>query len=104
MLKRIAVLTLMGAALVCAKTYTFTVSDSAMAGAAQLKPGAYHLKVNGTNVILQDSKGHQVDTTAKLEPASHKYDWTAVATSTAGGTERIESIELGGSRTKVVFQ
>lgn len=104
MLKRLAIFALMGVALVSAKTYTFVVTDPAQAGTAQLQPGEYKLKLDGEQVVLTDENGHKIDATAKVETEEQKFDQTAVSTSKANGTNRIEWIELGGSKSKVVFQ
>jgi hypothetical protein len=104
MLKRIAILALLGVSLASAKTYTFTVTNPAQAGKVQLKPGEYSLKLDGSQVVFMDTNGRRIDATAKVETAGRKFDQTAVATSKAGGSTRIQWIELGGGRNKVVFE
>jgi hypothetical protein len=104
MLKRLSILTLMGVSLICAKTYTFSVPNSTQAGTAQLKAGQYSLKVDGSQVVLMDERGHRIDTNAKIETTGQKAAATAVSISTANGASRIEWIELGGSNSRVVFQ
>lgn len=75
-----------------------------MAGAAQLRAGEYSLKVNGSQVMLIKKDGKQIETTAKLETADHKFEQTAVGSSAVDGTNRITFIELGGSPYRVTFQ
>lgn len=104
MLKRIAMLALLGVSLASAKTYTVTVPDSAQAGKVQLKPGEYNLKLDGSQVMLLDQTGHRIDVSAKVEVADRKFDSTAISISKADGTNRIQWIELGGSKNRVVFQ
>ena len=104
MLKRVAILALLGVSLASAKTYTFTVTDPAQAGKVQLKPGEYSLKLDGSQVVLMDRDGRRIDTTAKVESADRKFDQTAISSSKADGTNRIEAIQLGGSKYRVVFQ
>lgn len=86
------------------KTYTFTLHDPAVAGSAQLKPGEYRLKLDGSQVVLTDKNGNRIDTTATVETAERKFDGTAIDSTTAEGTNRITAIELGGSKNRVVFQ
>ncbi len=86
------------------KTYKITLSDQAMAGTAQLSPGEYHLKLDGSQVVLIDKNGSQIETTATVETAERKFETPAIATRKADGTNRIMSIQLGGSRNKVVFR
>ena len=104
MFKRIAMLALVAVSLVSAKTYHFAVSDPAQAGTAQLTAGEYRLKLDGSQAVLMDKTGHQIDTGVKVEEAERKFDHTAVTTTQENGTVRIESVELGGSNKRVVFQ
>jgi hypothetical protein len=104
MFKRIAMLALLAVSLVSARTYSFAISDPAQAGTAQLKPGQYRLRLDGSQVVLLDKTGHQIDTAARVEESEGKFDQTSVTTTRVDGTVRIESVELGGSHTKVVFQ
>jgi len=104
MLKRIVMFGLLAVALASAKTYTFTISDPAQAGNVQLKPGEYHLRLDGTQVALMDEGGHQVDAAATVEESDRKFGQTSVSISDVDGIHRIESVQLGGSTHKVVFQ
>jgi len=107
MLKRIALIALIALAAVSiasAKTYTFTISDRVQAGDTQLKPGDYHLKVDGSDVVLLDHGGRRIDVNMKLEEADGKFSATSLTISTAEATPRLESVELGGSKVRIVFQ
>ncbi len=104
MIKRVAILALLSVSLICAKTYDFALFDPTHAGDAQLKPGEYRLRVDGSQVVLMDKLGRQIAVTATVEQADRKFDQTMITTSKADGTNRIVSIELGGSKTKVIFQ
>jgi hypothetical protein len=104
MLKRVAILALLGVSLGSAKTDTFTVSDPTQAGSAQLKPGEYKLKVDGSQAVLMDNAGHRIDVSVKIEAADQKFNQTSVSISKAVGTNRIQSIQLGGSNSRVGFQ
>jgi hypothetical protein len=108
MFKRLAILALASVLLVSARTsaknYTINISDSATVGNAQLTPGQYHIKLDGSQVVLTDKAGNQIDASAKLETADHKFEQTSITTSKADGTNRILSIQLGGGSNLVVFQ
>lgn len=104
MLKRMVILALLGVSLASAKTYTFTVSEPTQAGRVQLKPGEYTVKAEGPQVQLVDPTGHRIDATAKVETTDHKFDQTAVFSSTMDGAPQIRAIELGGSKNRVVFE
>ena len=110
MFKRVAILALLLVGVMLAgsrtgsKTYTIMLADQAMAGDAQLKAGEYQLKLDGSQVVLIDKKGKRIETTGTVETAERKFEETAIATGKADGTNRILSIQLGGSRNRVVFQ
>jgi len=104
MLKRIAIIALVAVSLASAKSYTFTVTEATQAGSAQLKPGTYSLKVNGSDVLLMNGEGQKIDVSAKIESADEKFGYTSVAITKDGGTSRILFVKLGGSRSKVVFE
>ena len=104
MLKRLAVIALLGVSLASAKSYTITLSDPCQAGSSQLKAGQYTLKVDGAKVVLIDTKGKAIETTAKVETADRKFDQTAVVISKVEGANRLQSITLAGSKSKVIFE
>jgi hypothetical protein len=87
-----------------AKTYEIALSSPALAGTVQLSAGAYHVKVNGNNATftnLDNEKAYTVP--VKIEQAPKKFEQTAVDTSTQSGADHLQSIELGGSTTKLEF-
>jgi hypothetical protein len=100
----IALFALCGASLASAKTYSFIVIDPSQAGKIQLKPGTYKVKLDGSHALLLDQSGHQINEPVKVQTGDHKYDQTAIETSTANGANRILWVEIGGSKDKVVFQ
>lgn len=104
MLKRMATVALLSVSLASAKSYTITLSDPCQAGAAQLKPGQYTLKLEGTKAVLIDKTGRSIEAPARVETADRKYDHTAIAISKADGANRLQWIALGGSKSKVVFE
>ena len=109
MLKRLAVIllffgVLLAAAKSGAKTYTFVINDKVVAGTTELRPGEYYVRLNGSEVLVTDQDGEQLAVTAKIETAEHKFELTSLHCSMDGGTNRLLSIELGGSTYKLVFQ
>jgi hypothetical protein len=104
MIKYIGLCALLGASVLSAKTYKFTVLDPAEVGNTQLKPGDYRVEVEGSQVTLKDSRGHQIDTAAKVETIDHKANQTVILSSNADGQRHITSIEFAGSHEKIVFE
>jgi hypothetical protein len=104
MLKRVIMLALLAVCLVSAKNYTFSLAEPTQAGTVLLKPGEYTVKVIGSQVALVDNDGRRIDVSATVETANEKFDYTAILISKADGKARIEAVQLGGSKNKVLFQ
>jgi len=99
-----AALTFSTVAMANPKTYDIMLDSSAKAGSAQLAPGEYKLKVEGSNAVftaMHDRKS--VTVPVKVENSNTKYKQTAVDTAKQGDTVQITAIELGGSKTKLEF-
>ena len=100
----VAALAIASLAVVSAKTYDIILSGPAKAGSVQLKPGQYTLKVNGSNAIFTDVNSSKSYTTpVKVETTDKKFDDTRVQSTKDGDTDKIEEIDLGGSKTKLGF-
>ena len=100
----VGVLALSGLSIANAKTYHFTLDKNAVAGKAQLTPGEYNLKVEGGNAVFTNERTDQQFTTpVKVDTANKKHDNTAVESTTEGGAEHIQAIELGGSNETLEF-
>jgi len=104
MVKRLAMIALVCGSIAFAKTYNFRLSERSQVCTAQLKPGEYSLKVDGSQVILKDNMGHQIDVLATAQDGERKFEQTAVVLTKVDGTNRIQSVQLGGSKTTIVFQ
>jgi hypothetical protein len=87
-----------------AKTYDVYLSNQTKAGAIQLKPGDYKLKVEGSNAVFTDTNSLKSYTTpAKIETTERKFDQTRVETTKQGNSDVLQEIDLGGSKTKLEF-
>ena len=104
MLVRLLLIALLGISLASAKTYNFTLSNQTKAGSTTLKAGQYSLKVDGAKVVLKDATGRDVPATTKVENSDQRFRDTEVSTTQSNGTEQIQWIGLGGSKSKIVFE
>ena len=82
-----------------AKSYYFTLTAPAKAGATQLKAGEYEISIKGTQAIFTNDGGKSVSVPVKIEQSDKKFDSTQVDTS----NDTIREIDLGGSSTKLTF-
>jgi len=100
----VAGLALSSLTVLSAKTYDIVLSNTTKAGALELKPGQYKLKVEGSNAVFTDtSKGKSFTTPVKVETGDQKFNDTRVQSVKEGETEKINEIDLGGSKTKLGF-
>jgi len=95
--------TLALAGIASAKSYTnMTLSTPAKAGGLEMAAGEYSMTVQGSIAVFTNvDTGKKFIAVVKVEDAGVKFDTTAVDCNTKNGAERITSIELGGSSTKL---
>jgi hypothetical protein len=82
-----------------------TFSGPAMAGTVQLAAGHYKVELRGTSVVFTPFGSNESQTTTvKVETESKKFDQTRVDAATEGNVTHVQSIGLGGTKIRVVFQ
>lgn len=89
------------AALASAKTYDLTIQDAVKAGSVELQPGQYKLKVENSQAVFTDSHDKSVTVPATVENVDRKFPYTSIETNKQGGTDIIQSIDLGDSKTQL---
>lgn len=100
----LAALAISSLTVVSAKTYEIILSGPTKAGNVTLKPGQYKLKVDGSNATFTEVNSSKSYTTpVKVETGDKKFDDTRVQSTKDGNTDKIEEIDLGGSKTKLGF-
>jgi|SRR5579871_130177 len=100
----LAVLTLSSLCVLSAKTYQITLIHPSHIGSVQLKPGQYTVKLQGDNAIFTDVNSDKTFTApVKVQATETKFDETQVQSSRDGDVDKIEEIDLGGSKTKLGF-
>jgi hypothetical protein len=100
----ISALALSSLTILSAKTYEIIFTAPTKAGSVQLKPGQYKLKVEGSSATFTDENSAKSFTTpVKVENSDTKFDDTKVQSTKDGDVDRLEEIDLGGSKTKLGF-
>jgi len=100
----VAALAVSSLTIVNAKTYEIILSGPTKAGNVELKAGQYKLKVDGANAIFTDiNTAKSFTTPVKVQTGEKKFDDTKVQTTKDGNLDKIEEIDLGGSKTKLGF-
>jgi len=87
-----------------AKTCHITLDESAQAGTVNLAKGEYKVTVDGGNAIFTNvNTGKSTSAPVKVETTGAKHDLTAVDTTKASGTNKLQAIEVGGSNETLEF-
>src|SRR4051812_10757833 len=96
----VAGLALSSLTVLSAKTYEIVLSSKTKAGNVELKPGQYKLKVEGSNAIFTETtKGQSFTTPVKVQEGDKKFYGPRFNSVKNGDTEKINEIDLGGSKT-----
>jgi hypothetical protein len=98
------VLTLSSLSILSAKTYEIMLASPTKVGSIQLKQGQYKLKIEGSNAVFTDMDSSKSYTTpVKVQTTDKKFDDTRVQSTKDGNTDRVDEIDLGGTKTKLGF-
>jgi hypothetical protein len=88
-----------------AKSYDIVLTQPAMAGATQLQPGEYKLKIENNQAVFTDvQNAKSFSAPVKVENRSQKFSNTQVQSTKQGDMDHINSIDLGGSTTELNFR
>jgi hypothetical protein len=78
------------------------LSAPTKAGATELKPGEYRVKVEGSQAVFTDTQnGKTFSVAVKIENSDRKFANTSVESTNQGGMDTIQAIDLGGSSTRL---
>lgn len=87
-----------------AKSYDIVIASPSMAGKAELKPGEYKLKIEGSQAVFTDVQSSKSWTVpVKVENGNQRFDATTIESKSEGDMGHIQAIDLGGSNTKLEF-
>jgi len=96
-------LALASASLGLAKTYDITITEPTKAGAVELQPGQYKLKMEGSQAVFTDSRDKSFSVSAKVENAGKKFNYTSLESSDQNGVGTLQAIDLGDSNTRIAL-
>ena len=96
----VAILT--GLAAGAASHYTVTIGEPTEIGEQSVKPGEYSVVIEGNRATLKGA-GTSVQTGVHVVEGDAKFPRTAVRYNVAGGKYRLEQIQIGGSKTTLIF-
>ncbi len=87
-------------------TFEITLSQPTVVNGVTLKPGDYKLSVADASVTITpvEGKGKPVEAAVKIEATTQKFNNTTIMYETKNNQATIAEIDLGGRKTKVLFQ
>jgi hypothetical protein len=98
----VGALTLSSLGIASAKSYDIVLSAPAKAGATELKPGDYKLKIEGSQAVFTDAENAKsVSVPVRVENSDKKFNNTVVESTSQDGMDNIHAIDLGGSNTRL---
>ncbi len=82
--------------------FTVTFYEPARIAGAELKPGAYRVKVDGDKLIIRNGK-KTIEASVRSEQVDAKFQSTSVRYATSDGKFTVNEIRIGGTNTKLVL-
>jgi uncharacterized protein YdbL (DUF1318 family) len=95
----------LGLSIASAKSYDITLDSASKIGNVELKAGKYSLLVmDDTKVKFTDAKGQAVEASAKVSIVEKKFQATQIDMKQVNGAAQVNEIDLGGTKTKILFE
>ncbi len=85
-----------------ASSYHVRIADPTWVGGTELKPGEYEVKVDGDKVTFKQGK-NVIAVSAKVETSASKYSDTQMDVKTINGQAKLQELDLGGTKSKIVL-
>ena len=103
--KLLIVVLAVGLSVASAKTYDVQFTSAVKVGSMDLRPGKYTIAVmDESKVRFTDANGKVLEASANVSTGDKKFQSTTVDSKEVNGVTQISEIDLGGSKTKIVFQ
>ena len=100
--KLLVCFTFVGLAVASAKSYSLFLTQPAMLGGTELKPGEYRVEVADQKAVIHAGKT-EAQAPVRVETVDSKYARTSVRLTETGGKMHISEIRVGGTKTRLVF-
>lgn len=85
-----------------ATTYHITLLKPSLVAGKELKPGDYNVQVDNDKAVISHGKT-RIETMVKSEESDKKFDSTTVRYEMDGDKYKVQSIGIGGTRTRLVI-
>ncbi len=99
------ILALMFAAVANAAEFRFTIAAPVKAGAHELTPGDYRVRLQGSvGVVIQEQTSKSFAVLVRLESGDQTFDRAAIEVVKQDGADHLKAIQIGHSNTRVLFE
>jgi hypothetical protein len=86
-----------------ASSYHIKIADPTWVGQTELKPGEYDVKVDPAGKVSFKTGKNVIEVPAKIETSTSKFADTQVSTKNVSGQAQLQELDLGGTKSKLVF-
>jgi hypothetical protein len=85
-----------------ATSYHVKIADPTWVGTTELKPGEYDVRLDGDKVTFKQGK-KVFEVSAKIETNATKYADTQMDIKTVNGQAKLQELDLGGTKSKIML-
>jgi len=86
-----------------AATYHVTINQPSVIKGNEMKAGDYQLNLKDNAVVLMKGRKTAVEIPVKVENVDKKFTSTSIVYSQENGKTSVKEIQLGGTKTKLLF-
>jgi len=105
MFRSLTLFAVFGLSILSAKSYEILLDSPVKVHDMDLKPGKYSISLmDDSKIRFTDANGKSVEASAKVSTADKKFQSTLVDTKQVNGATQIDEIDLGGTKTKLLFE
>lgn len=104
-LRSLFVFAVLGLSAASAKSYQIQLDSTSKAGNLTLQPGRYEVVVDASRVRFKSvNSGKYMESQGRLESTDKTFPQTSINASKEGSASEIHQINLGGTKTRIVFE
>jgi hypothetical protein len=105
MLKSLIAFAVLAVSVAGAKTYEISFDNPVKVGSVELKAGKYNVALmEDSKIRFTDASGKAVEASAKVSTSEKKFQATQVDLKTINGATQVNEIDLGGTKTMILFE
>ncbi len=86
-----------------ASVYHVKIADPTWVGQNELKPGEYVVTLDDAGKITFKMGKNVIEAPAKVETSTSKFSGTQMNTTSVNGQSQLKELDLGGTKSKVLF-